>query len=161
MRQRATSLLYEVLLVAIGFMVDEMTAIAPIWIWPTFAITSVVGLFILNYHSINRSLKHLIKRVRRSSTAIDLRATQEETDLVRFRECLPHVQRSSKLISPYTGALGTFNIGLQVFQSGSAEFGKIATELQYLADELSAIGIQSPVYGERRAMTHLTKFVLG
>ena len=74
---------------------------------------------------------------------------QPDEDLVRFRACLTHVQRSLDLISPYTGTLGTANIGLQVFQSGSAEFGKIATELEYLAQEFSAVGIQSPdIWGE-------------
>ena len=72
-----------------------------------------------------------------------------DNDLARFKECLPHVQRSRKLIQAYTGAFGTFEIGLQVFQSGGAKFGEIATELEYLTQKFSTLGIQSPdIWGE-------------
>ena len=74
---------------------------------------------------------------------------QPDEDLVCFTECLPHVQRSRKLIQAYTGAFGTFEIGLQVFQRGSAKFGEIATELEYLTQKFSTLGIQCPdIWGE-------------
>ena len=69
---------------------------------------------------------------------------QPNEDLVRFRECLPHVQRCRKLISPYTGTLGTADIALQVYRIGSAQFGEIATELEYLAKQFRVLGIPSP-----------------
>ena len=60
-----------------------------------------------------------------------------DNDLERFRACLPHVQRCRKLISPFTGTLGTVEIALQVLRIGSATFGEIATELEHLAKQLS------------------------
>ena len=84
-------------------------------------------------------------RDQRAPTAL----AQPNEDLAKFRACLPHVQRCRKLISPYTGTLGTVDIALQVLRIGSATFGEIATELEYLAKQLSVLGIQSPdIWGE-------------
>ena len=70
-------------------------------------------------------------------------------DLEQFRSCLPHIQRCRKLIRPYTGRLGTLEIGLRIFDGGSDKFAEIATELEYLSVQLSALGIWSPdIWGE-------------
>ena len=90
-------------------------------------------------------LRKVWDRVRRVPTALAL----PNEDLVRFRECLPHVQRCRKLISPYTGTLGTADIALQVFRIGSAQFGEIATEVEYLAKQFRVLGIPSPeIWGD-------------
>ena len=84
-------------------------------------------------------------RDQNTSTAL----AQPSGDLARFKECLPHVQRCRKLISPYTGTLGTADIALQVWRIGNAKFGEIATELEYLAKQFRVLGIPSPdIWGE-------------
>ncbi len=84
-------------------------------------------------------------RFRRTPTAL----AQPNEDLARFKACLPHIERCQKLIEPYTGTLGTASIGLQVFQSGSAKFGQIATELEYLTKQFNMLGIPSlDIWGE-------------
>ena len=93
----------------------------------------------------------LVERTRRQNAplAVIPVLNQPDEDLARFRECLPHIYRCRELIGPYTGTLGTFNIALQVFEIGSAKFGQIATELEYLAKQLSVLGIPSPeIWGD-------------
>ena len=83
----------------------------------------------------------LARRMRRQNAA--------DEDLAHFKACLPHIDRCRKLIEPYAGTLGTANIAMQVLQKGSARFGEIATELEYLAKQLSMLGIHSPeIWGD-------------
>ena len=94
-----------------------------------------------------RLLRHK-RRLTAPLTALPV-LNQPNEDLASFSACLPHVQRSRKLIQAYTGTLGTFEIGLLVFQSGSAKLGEIATELEYLTQKFSTFGIQCPdIWGE-------------
>ena len=74
---------------------------------------------------------------------------QAAKDLTRFSACLPHIERCRKLVEPYSGTVGGFNIALKVLQNGGGTFAEIATELEYLAKQLSALEIQSPdIWGE-------------
>ncbi len=75
--------------------------------------------------------------------------TESNEDLIRFRSCLPHVERCRSLIRPYTGTIGVPSIALTIFQGGSDVFAEIATELEYLTQQLSVVGIHSPdIWGE-------------
>ena len=75
-------------------------------------------------------------------------SSQIDNDLVCFTECLPHVQRCRELIRPYAGTGGQFKIAVQVLGDRDV-FAEIATELEYVAKQLSALGIWSPnIWGE-------------
>ena len=74
---------------------------------------------------------------------------QPNEDLVRFKDCLSHIKRCRKLIRPYAGGLGLFTISLQVLNADDV-FTEIATELEFLAEQTSALGIWSPdIWGEK------------
>ena len=105
------------------------------WWWPRIALAT-------------KSRQHGSTDLRAQPTS-NGSVSEIDNDLERFRACLPHVQRCRKLISPFTGTLGTVEIALQVLRIGSATFGEIATELEHLAKQLSGLGIQSPdIWGE-------------
>ena len=149
----------EICLVFFAVVVSVMTTLLPIWAWAAgaagFGVLIPLGL----YH------QECIALIKRPNTRVDSHVSPPlsvqltsngsvgkiDNGLERFRACLPHTSAMSETNSAisYTGTLGTFNIGLQVFHSGSAEFGQIATELEYLTKQLSALGIQSPdIWGE-------------
>ena len=95
-----------------------------------------------------------VKRIKANNETIQELETALTTttpgfeDLEQFRSCLPHVQRCRELIRPYAGTGGQFKIAVQVLGARDV-FAEIATELEYLAKQLSTLGIWSPnIWGE-------------
>ena len=152
----------EVGLICATVVVSVLTELFSIWAWTAgvaiFDVLIPLGL----YH------RECIAWCKRSKTAMtshppshpssepSSNGSQDHAlnELTIFMGCLPHIQRCRKLIEPYTGTLGTVNIGLQVFHSGGAEFGEIATELEYLAKQFSVLGrVEAGL--PRRAAAHI------
>ena len=71
--------------------------------------------------------------------------------LVRFKECLPQVERCQKLVGPRASPLGGLNMGimqLHYLSTGDTTIIKLVRELEYLTRSLDALGIRCPnVYG--------------
>ena len=109
-----------------------------------------------------------VKRVRNenapdphSQNTFHISADQTISELAKFERLLPHIERCRRIIAPYSGTLGVVNIGLQVFHSGGARLGEIATELEYLDKQLSALGIHSPpIWGDKGDSFDKVKFRL-
>ena len=77
-----------------------------------------------------------------------------DNDLVRFRECLPQVERCQELVSLYAGPLGGYYTWIVSLRCLSAEDNiailTLAKQLDYLTRSLYPLGIRCPaVYGAK------------
>ena len=92
-------------------------------------------------------ITHLRRREDKPLAKVPI-ADHPDKDLVRFKACLPHIQRCRRLIRPYAGSLGQFTIAMQVLNARDV-FAQIATELEYLTKQLNELGIWCPdIWGE-------------
>ena len=78
----------------------------------------------------------------RQSTHIS--TNQSSTDVEQFQACLPQIERCRQLLKPYASPLGGLKLGWEYLNAGGDEIVELVSELNYLAQRLSALRIQCP-----------------
>lgn len=144
-------------LICIAVVVNFLTGLFPIWAWAAGAVVFVFLIPLGLYH------REFIAFVKRRGSRVNSHGSphpsvqptpyssvdQTNNELAAFKGCLPHIERSRKLIRPYAGTTGVVGIAQHVLQGGSDVFAEIAAELEFLSKKLSALGIYTPViWGE-------------